>query len=191
MQGICGMLLNWNARGHFWLAVTHAWLSRERQVTRESEIPKSQELAKQHKAWNLREREMQDTQAQLGSEERRAKNGEQGGRKCYFLYTAVPSTSPALHNHWLLLVTRPRPKAGGRVLNPPVFFFSFFFYITNRHSWDADWSQVGNLEMLIGSRALYSDHVLLGSLFSVELMAVRLLWFWLGRSVRSTSRWLR
>ena len=37
--------------------------------------------------------------------EKKAKNGEQGARKCNFLYTAaVPSTSPALHNHWLLLV---------------------------------------------------------------------------------------
>ena len=43
---------------------------------------------------------------------------------------------------------------------------------------------------LIGSRALYSDHVLLllGSLFSVELMSVRLLWFCLASSVFSTSR---
>ena len=47
-----GLSSNWNARnlwnvillkcmlGHFWLAVTHAWVSRKRQVTRESEIPK-------------------------------------------------------------------------------------------------------------------------------------------------------
>ena len=37
----------WQAWGHFWLAVAHVWLSRERQVTHESEIPKrTQELAK-------------------------------------------------------------------------------------------------------------------------------------------------
>ena len=43
---------------------------------------------------------------------------------------------------------------------------------TRNHSWDADWSKVGNLETLIGSRALCSDHVLLllRTLFSVELM---------------------
>ena len=46
-------------------------------------------------------------------------------------------------------------------------FFFFFFYVANRHSWDADWSQVGNLETvigrksaletLIGSRAVYQS----------------------------------
>ena len=47
-------------------------------------------------------------------------------------------------------------------------------------------SQVGNLETLIGSRALYSDHVLL--LFSVELLMVNctreiMVWVLPGRSV--------
>ena len=53
-----------------------------------------------------------------------------------------------------------------------VLFFCFFFGVANRHYWDADWSQVGNLEALIGSRKLYSDHALLlsRSLFSVELL---------------------
>ena len=40
--------------------------------------------------------------------------------------------------------------------------------------------QIGTLETLIGSRALYSDHVVLllrKKNISVELMAVRLLWF--------------
>ena len=45
---------------------------------------------------------LQDAQEQLGSEERKAKNGEQGGRKCSFLYTAVSRTSPALHDRRLL-----------------------------------------------------------------------------------------
>ena len=68
--------------------------------------------------------------------------------------------------------TWPRPKARGRVLNLSWFGF-FFFYISfkvgvaNRHSRGTDWSQVSNLEMLIGLRALYSDHVLLHTLFSV------------------------
>ena len=30
----------WQAWDHFWLAVAHTWLSGERQVTHESEIPK-------------------------------------------------------------------------------------------------------------------------------------------------------
>ena len=48
---------------------------------------------------------LEDAQGQLGSEERKARNGEQGGiSQCNLLYTAVPSTSPALHCHWLLLV---------------------------------------------------------------------------------------
>ena len=52
---------------------------------------------------------MQDAKGQLGSEKRKAKktkNGEQDGRKCNFLYTAVPSTSPTLHNHQLPLVSK-------------------------------------------------------------------------------------
>ena len=57
-----------------------------------------------------------------------------------------------------LIITRPRPKAGGRVLNPPwfvlLFFYFFSFGVTNRHSRDADWSQVGHLETLIGSHAV-------------------------------------
>ena len=67
---------------------------------------KGQELAKlsKGKARNLWEHKMQDAQWQLGSEERKAQNGEQGGRKCNFPYRAVPSTSSTLHNHWLLLV---------------------------------------------------------------------------------------
>ena len=32
--------------------------------------------------------------------------------------------------------------------------------VANQHSLDTDWSQIGNLETLIGSRALYTDHVL-------------------------------
>ena len=36
----------WQALGHFWLVVTHAWLSRERKVTRESEIPKKSSWAR-------------------------------------------------------------------------------------------------------------------------------------------------
>ena len=54
------------------------------------------------------------------------------------------------------LITRPRLKAGGRVLNPARFvcLFGFFFFgVANRYSLDADWSQIGNLETLIGSRA--------------------------------------
>ena len=39
--------------------------------------------------------------------------------------------------------------------------FLFLVVVANRHSWDADWSQFDNLEDLIGSRALYSDYVLL------------------------------
>ena len=67
---------------------------------------KGQELAKlsKHKARNLREREVQDAQGQLGWEERKTKNWEWAGREFIFLYTAVHSTSPALHNHRLLLV---------------------------------------------------------------------------------------
>ena len=51
----------------------------------------------------------------------------------------------------------------------PFFFFyiSFKVGVANRHSRGTDWSQVSNLEMLIGLRALYSDHVLLHTLFSV------------------------
>ena len=49
------------------MAVTHAWLSRERQETRENEIPNCQELAKPSKC-NLREHIflLQDAQGQLG-----------------------------------------------------------------------------------------------------------------------------
>ena len=92
------------------------------------------------------------------------------------------------------LVTRPRPKAGGRVLNSARFVCLFAFYSMSQMATLetlAGWSEVGNLETLIGSRALYSDHVLLllRSLFSVELMAnCTEFWFWLARSVRSTSR---
>ena len=69
---------------------------------------KGQDLVKpsKHKARNLREQIflLQVAQGELGSEERKAKNGQQVGRKCNFLYTAVPSTLLTLHNHWLLLV---------------------------------------------------------------------------------------
>ena len=41
-----------------------------------------------------------------------------------------------------LLVTRPSPKAGPSVEIRTV---CFLVGVTNRHSWDADWSQVGNL----------------------------------------------
>ena len=66
------------------------------------------------------------------------------------------------------LVTRPRPKAVGRV---------GFFSLT---------LQVDHLETLIGSRALYSDRVLLllRNFFSVELMEYDCYDFGLpGRSV--------
>ena len=71
------------------------------------------------------------------------------------------------------IILRPRLKARSRFLNPARFVCLFvcllvFFGVANRHSWDADWSQVGNLETLIGSRALYSDHALLLLRFSVE-----------------------
>ena len=46
---------------------------------------------------------LQDAQEQLGSEERKAKNREKGGRKCSFLYTAVSCTLPALHDRRLLV----------------------------------------------------------------------------------------
>ena len=70
----------------------------------------------------------------------------------------------------VMLITWPRPKAGGRVLNPARFVFCFVDVVfccsfANRHSWGVDWLQVGNLETLIGSHALYSDHV---SFFSVD-----------------------
>ena len=39
-------------------------------------------------------------------------------------------------------------------------FFFFLVGVAIRHSWGADWSQVSNLETLIGLRALYLDHVL-------------------------------
>ena len=90
-----------------WLLHTHGYHVKDKWHMK-VKFQKGQELAKlsKHKARNLWwEREMQDAQRQLGSEERKAKNGEQGERKCNFVYTAVPSTLPALHNHyWLLLV---------------------------------------------------------------------------------------
>ena len=66
---------------------------------------KGQELAKlsKHKARNLQEQIflLQDAQGQLGSEERKAKKQGVGWKKMQLsLNTAVPSTSPALHNHW-------------------------------------------------------------------------------------------
>ena len=61
---------------------------------------KGQDLAKlsKRKARNLREREMQDAQERLGSEGRKAKNGEKGGRKCNMsfsiqLFLAVARTA--------------------------------------------------------------------------------------------------
>ena len=45
--------------------------------------------------------------------------------------------------------------------------------IVTRHSWDADWSHVGNLETLIGSLGLYSDHVL-NDVRSTSLAKLRL-----------------
>ena len=44
--------------------------------------------------------------------------------------------------------------------------------VANRYSWGTDLSQVGNLEMLIGSRALYSDHVLLRTLFQFGIWSL-------------------
>ena len=58
-----------------------------------------------------------------------------------------------------MLSTQPRPKAGVWVLKCSLFFCG----VTNWHSWDADWLQVGNLETLIGSCTLYSDLMLLWS----------------------------
>ena len=45
---------------------------------------------------------LQDAQGQLGLEERKAKNGEQGGRKCNLLYTAVRSMSPLVTSSYYL-----------------------------------------------------------------------------------------
>ena len=89
----------------------------------------------------------------------------------------IPST-PALviHNSCCL-------KMGSACL------FCFYFFlvgVTNQHSWGTDWSQVGNLEMLIGSRALYSDHVLL-RMYSFQLefngKGLNYGFGWPGRSV--------
>ena len=41
-------------------------------------------------------------QRHLESEDRKAKNGEQGGTISKFLHRTVPSMSPALHNHILV-----------------------------------------------------------------------------------------
>ena len=84
-----------------------------------------------------------------------------------FIFLAVKRKSHIINYY----ITRPRPKAGSRVLNPARFVFVFVFFcgVANRHSWDADWSQIGNHETLIGSRALYSDHVLLLPLFLVGI----------------------
>ena len=71
--------------------------------------------------------------------------------------------------------TRPRPKRPGAESQNglPLFLFSFLLFlflvgVTNRHSWGADWSKVVNLETLIGSRALNSDHVV----FSVRIYGI-------------------
>ena len=73
------------------------------------------------------------------------------------------------------------------------FYFHYFYSA----------SQISTLEALIGLKSailrlwLVCAHWIpitwscTCGLFSVELMAVRLLWFWLAGSVRSTSRWLR
>ena len=67
-----------------------------------------------------------------------------------------------------------QPK--GRV--PSLKSGSFFFGggVANWHSWDADWSQVGNLETLMGSRAVFWSHALAlaKSLFS-ELYKIMVL----------------
>ena len=73
------------------------------------------------------------------------------------------------------------------------FYFHYFYSA----------SQISTLEALIGLKSAILRLWLVCArwipitwscscgLFSVELMAVRLLWFWLAVSVRSTSRWLR
>ena len=92
----------------------------------------------------------------------------QGGAECDTLenrrlksQNLTPGPSVSLLKFVLLLGPGQRPGAESQIRL--FFFFSM--------------SQIRTLETLIGLRALYSDHVL-----SVELMAVRLLWFWLGRS---------
>ena len=104
------------------------------------------------------------------TEEKTSKQTNHGGFK----------TRPPALGLGPVIVTQPMSKAGSRVLNPPCLFCFVFSSL---------WL-ISTLETLIGLRALYSNHVLLllGSLFSVELMAIRLLWFWLAMSVRSTSR---
>ena len=87
-----------------------------------------------------------------------------------------------------ILFTRPRPKAGNRVLNPPGLFVFFFLFtrrrksallrrwlVASRQSWDVDWSRIGTLETLIGS---------LWKSLTGELMVKYELCIWLvGRSV--------
>ena len=65
-------------------------------------------------------------------------------------------------------ITRPRPRPKAFRLG---FGRVFSFGFANRRFWDADWSQVGDLETMIGSRARYSDHVFV-RLFSWEAIMV-------------------
>ena len=56
------------------------------------------------------------------------------------------------------IITRPRPKARCCCCCFVLFCFVLFFVlflvgVANRHSWDVDWSQVGNLETLIGRKS--------------------------------------
>ena len=110
-----GLSSNWNARNPWNVIVLkHKWGSlligcyTRMAVTWKKNSEKGQELAKPSKckARNLRGQIflLQDAQGQQGLEERKATNGVQCGRKSNFLCTAVPSTWPILHNHWLLLV---------------------------------------------------------------------------------------
>ena len=90
------------------VGVTFDWLLHMHACHMKDKFWKGQELAKPSKckARNLRGQIflLQDAQGQQGLEERKATNGVQCGRKSNFLCTAVPSTWPILHNHWLLLV---------------------------------------------------------------------------------------
>ena len=65
--------------------------SRERQVACENEIPKGQELS------------CNKLTAGIGGEKGK-KRGAGLKKMKLSLYSCIPSTSPALHNHWLLLV---------------------------------------------------------------------------------------
>ena len=67
-----------------------------------------------------------------------------------FLSEVEPSRTASKDRSWICKCYSALAKGWELSL---FFFFFFSSYVANRHAWDADWSQIGNLETVIGRKS--------------------------------------